>query len=127
MINAQVKHISNGFIVTQTSPPPAQGGIDTVYAGTVPEVVYWLGRIFDPVNGAPAAASASAPTPQIIDPSTDPTVGQFASVSTVASGGFVVTQVAFPGSGAQQVELYCANMDAVSAALTEIFTPPVVE
>jgi hypothetical protein len=126
MINAQVKHISNGFIVTQTSPPPAQGGIDTVYAGTVPEVVYWLGRIFDPL-ATPAAARAGGPAPQIIDPSADPTVGQFANVATIASGGFVVTQVAFPGSGAQQVELYCATMDAVADTLTQIFTPPVVE
>jgi hypothetical protein len=125
MINAQVKHISNGFIVTQMSPPPAQGGIDTVFAGTVAEAVYWLGRIFDPL--APAAAAANAPAPQVIDPSADPTVGQFANVGTIASGGFVVTQVPFIGSGAQQVELYCVNMDAVSAALTEIFTPPVAE
>jgi hypothetical protein len=127
MINAQVKKISNGFITTQTSPPPAQGGIDTVYAATIPEVVYWLGRIFDPVNGAPALASSSAPAPQIIAPPSDPTVGQQASVNTIASGGFVVTQFPSVGSGAQMVEVYCVNMDAVSAALTEIFTAPVVE
>jgi hypothetical protein len=127
MTNAQVKRISNGFIATQFSPPPAQGGIDTVYAATVAEVVYWLGRMFDPVNGAPAGARASAPAPSIIAPPSDVTVGQMASVATVASGGFVVTQVPFIGSGAQMVELYCVNMDAVSAALTEIFAPPVVE
>jgi hypothetical protein len=125
MINAQVKKISNGFIATQLSPPGA--AIDTVFAATIAEVVYWLGRMFDPVSGAPALDAQDAPAPQIIAPSADPTVGQLAGVGTIASGGFVVTQIPFMGSGAQLVEVYCVNMDAVSAALTEIFTAPVGE
>lgn len=129
MINAQVKKISNGFIATQTTPPPAQGGIDTVFAATVAEVVYWLGRMFDPINGGAAALATkakSAPAPSIIAPPEDATVGQMAGVVTIASGGFVVTQFPALGSGAQFVEVYCVNMDAVSAALTEIFAPPVL-
>jgi hypothetical protein len=122
MIQANVKYISNGYIVTQLGAlPPA---IDTVYALTIAEVVYWLGKMFDPVAGAPALAAQDAPAPSIIEPSADPLLGQLAMVATIASGGFLVTQVPSIGSGAQFVEVYCVNMDAVSDALTQVFTPP---
>lgn len=50
----------------------------------------------------------------------DPLLGQEADVQLVESGGFLVRQL-FP---AKQVETYCVNMDAVSAALNAIYAPP---
>lgn len=52
----------------------------------------------------------------------DPLLGQQAEVSAVEAGGFLVLQQ--PGKSAERIETYCVNMDAVSAALTAIFTPP---
>jgi hypothetical protein len=52
---ANVKYIANGYIIT------SQGGTivpATLYAATVPEVVYWLGKIFEPYAAAAAASSA---------------------------------------------------------------------
>jgi len=57
----------------------------------------------------------------------DPLLGQEAQVVPVESGGFVVRQFPapnFPG-GSKMIDTYCATMDAVSAVLTEIYTPPV--
>lgn len=52
----------------------------------------------------------------------DPLLGQQAEVTAVASGGFLVRQLA----PAPIIETYCVNMDAVSAALEAIYTPPAV-
>lgn len=52
----------------------------------------------------------------------DPMLGQMAEVTAVESGGFLVVQQ--PSQVARRIETYCVNMDAVSAALTTIFTPP---
>jgi len=52
----------------------------------------------------------------------DPMLGQQAEVTAVDSGGFLVVQQ--PSRVAQRIETYCVNMDAVSALLTQIFTPP---
>jgi hypothetical protein len=143
MTVANIRYISNGYIVGANVPTaPA---LQSVYALTIPEVVYWLGRIFDPITGATAVALSAdtdiereierltqlqerlqtgAPAPHIIEPADDPLLGQRANVEEIASGGFLVTQIAAPGSGAQFVEVYCATMDAVSDTLTQIFTPP---
>jgi len=53
----------------------------------------------------------------------DPTLGQQAEVSAVASGGFLVVQQ--PSATAQRIEIYCVNMDAVSDVLNEIYATPV--
>jgi hypothetical protein len=149
MTTANVRYISNGYIVdwqgSVTIGVPA-----SLFAGAIPEVVYWLGRIFDPVaNPAAMRRQVSAQddvaeriqfytqwqnllrdqpsvAPQIIEPADDPLLGQRASVIDVASGGFLVTQVpnVAIAPGAQFVEVYCANMDAVSDALMQIYTPP---
>lgn len=120
MTVANVRYITNGYIVGANVPTaPA---LQSVYAATIPEVVYWIGRIFDPIV---AAAPLPGGTPTIIVPPDDPLLGQRASVEEIASGGFLVTQVPSPVSGGQFVELYCVSMDAVSDALTQIFTPPV--
>jgi len=42
---ASVRYIANGYIIT------SQGGgavPATLYAATIPEVVFWLGKIFEP-------------------------------------------------------------------------------
>jgi hypothetical protein len=56
----------------------------------------------------------------------DPLLHQEAQVTTVESGGFMVRQMSgFNGATpAQQIDTYCVSMDAVSALLTQIFTPP---
>lgn len=121
MTTANVKSISNGFTISHTAivqPIP-----ESIYAATIPEVIYWLGRVFDPFApaGFERAPLGSGPVPTIIEP-TNPMHGQQAQVATIASGGFVVTQI--PYLAAQLVEVYCANMDAVADALTAIFAPP---
>lgn len=123
MTQATVKYISNGYTITHTQivqPVP-----EAIYAGSIPEVVYWLGRIFEPFApaGFAAAPAGSGPgaAPAIID-NTDPLNNQLASVETIASGGFVVRQM---GSIAgPTVDVWCVSMDAVANALTQIFTPP---
>lgn len=123
MTIANVRYISNGYIVGGNVPTaPA---LQSVYASTIPEVVYWLGRIFDPLTGAAVAFEReAAAAPRIIAPADDPLLGQRANVETIASGGFLVTQVpGMPGISVL-VEVYAANMDEVSALLTEIFTAP---
>jgi hypothetical protein len=57
----------------------------------------------------------------------DPLLHQEVQVSTVESGGFLVRQM--PGATnapapVKMIDTYCVNMDAVSALLTAIFTPP---
>jgi len=56
----------------------------------------------------------------------DPLLGQEAQVITVESGGFIVRQLPAPNvpGGTKMIDTYCADMDAVSAVLTAIYTPP---
>lgn len=55
----------------------------------------------------------------------DPLLGHEAQVIVVESGGFLVRQMSGGiASSAQMIETYAVNMDAVSALLTQIFTPP---
>jgi hypothetical protein len=125
MTTATARYISNGYIVTWQSA--AGGGIvvpPSVYAGSVPEVVYWLGRIFDPVANPAARQAAKEVAPQIIQPGNDALLGQQAQVTDIASGGFLVTQFPSAAGAAQMVEVYCPTMDAVADALTQIFTAP---
>jgi hypothetical protein len=124
MTQATVRYITNGYIVNWSG---GSGGSivvpPSVYAGSVPEVVYWLGRIFDPVAN-PGPMQRSAPEPQIIQPADDPLLGQQAQIIDIASGGFLVTQFPNLGTGARAIEIFCTNMDAVSDTLTQIYTPP---
>lgn len=143
MTTATVKYISNGYIVTGSNFPPSVP--QPLYATTIPEVVYWLGRIYDPIvqtsslEGQVTAFESllfqvrelledrpSEPTPQLIENS-DLLLGQLANVDQVASGGYLVTQVPSPtGTGNRQtIETFTTTMDGVSDLLTEIFTPPV--
>lgn len=125
MTTSNVRYITNGYIVTASGLGVA--ALESIYAATIPEVVYWLGRIFDPINSATQSLSKAGPpnaTPMIITPADDPLLGQSAKVDTIASGGFLVTQFAGPVPSAKHLEVYCPNMDAVSDALTAIFTPP---
>lgn len=121
MTTVNVKYISNGYIVRAFGSAQQ---LDSVYAATIPEVVYWINRMFDPITGAapPFARNATA-APRIIE-NTDVLLNQEAQVEKVASGGFLVRQQPSPG-GARMLEVYCVDMDAVSAALTEIYTAPV--
>jgi hypothetical protein len=57
-ITATVRYVANGYIVN--SQGPAFSVPNSLYAGTVPEVVYWLGKIFEPY-GVAAALAAPAP------------------------------------------------------------------
>ena len=142
MTNTNVRYISNGYIV-EWAGSPTIGVPAKLFAASIPEVVYWLGRIFDPVANpnsreaivrlleeydaqAKRVAERSIAAPQIIEPADDPLLGQQAQVSDIASGGFLVTQLpsAFPGGGSKFVEVFCANMDAVAQVLTVIYTPP---
>ena len=52
----------------------------------------------------------------------DPLLGQQVEITTVDSGGFLVVQQ--PNNGAQRIEVYCVNMDAVADLLNEIFAAP---
>lgn len=123
MTIATVRYIANGFTVNWAGSQ-AVGVPASLYAATIPEAVYWLGRIFDPVAAAPASLTPKkAPAPRIID-SADPLMGQEAQVTDVASGGFVVRQNSVPGGGMRPYEAYSSTMDGVSDLLTQIFTPP---
>lgn len=151
MTIANVRYITNGYIVGANVP--AAPTLQSIYAGTIPEVVYWLGRIFDPITGVSTLASKAdthragiaredivreidrltalqeqlrepEPDLQLIQPADDPLLGQRANVETIASGGFLVTQLPSTPGNAQMVEVYCVDMDAVSATLSQIFAPP---
>ena len=119
MTIVNVKYITNGYIVRAFGSAQQ---LDSVYAGTIPEVVYWVGRMFDPITGAAPPLTRTGPAPQIID-NTDPLLNQEAQVEKVASGGFLTRQQGGL-SGAKQLEIYCVDLDAVSTALTQIYTPP---
>ena len=128
MSQATVKYISTGYTVQSSGNAVVP---ESLYAATIPEVVYWLNRLFNPLapagaQAAPARSCIKAPAPAIIDGADDPLQNQQSEVATIASGGFVVRQL--PNvNGAQLIDVYCVNMDAVSAALTAIYTPPVAE
>ena len=119
MTTATVRYISNGYTVNW-SGSQAVGVPASLYAASIPETVYWLGRIFDPVAQPPALQRGV--TPQIVE-NTDPLLGVEAVVSDIASGGFLVRQQS-PTAAFRPVETYCTNIDAVSDQLTQIFTPP---
>ena len=126
MTTATVRYITNGYTVNWQGSQ-AIGVPASLYAGSIAEAVYWLGRIFDPVAqpAAPAPPAARAlGTPRTID-NTDPLLGQQAQVIDIASGGFLVTQQpsALTG-GLRMIEVYCVDMDAVHAVLAQIYTPP---
>lgn len=54
----------------------------------------------------------------------DPLLGHEAQVIPVESGGFLVRQMSSGvNSPSQPVDTYAVDMDAVSAILTQIFTP----
>jgi hypothetical protein len=89
-------------------------------AASIPEAVYWLGRIFDPV--AQPAAQVVDPVPQIVE-NNDPLLGMEAAVNDIASGGFLVRQQG-PTLTTRPVETFCPNIDAVSDMLNLIFAPP---
>lgn len=121
MTTANVRYIANGYIVNSQGQNlvPAQ-----LYAGTIPEVVYWLGKVFEPY--APAAgATSNRAQPKSVE-NTDPLLNQEAVVSSVESGGFLVRQnpnFTIPGAN-KVIDTYCVSLDAVSDQLTLIFTPP---
>lgn len=121
MITANVRYIANGYIVNSQGQNlvPAQ-----LYAGTIPEVVFWLGKVFEPY--APAAAAARNTVQPAVVENTDPLLNQEAVVSSVESGGFLVRQnpnFSMPDSN-KIIDTYCVSLDAVSDQLTLIFTPP---
>jgi hypothetical protein len=56
---------------------------------------------------------------------TDPLLGLEVHVIAVESGGFLVRQTPAPNlEGVKTIETFCANMDAVSTLLGQIYTPP---
>jgi hypothetical protein len=107
MSSASVRKISNGFIITSAGSTAIPS---TLYAATIAEVPYWLAKVFDPIVTA---------APQIGIPPTMQSDTETATVTTFASGGFLVTHTAVGG----RVEVYCANLDAVADTLTQVFTP----
>jgi hypothetical protein len=59
MSTATIRYVANGYIIN------SQGGVNvpaTLYAATVPEVVYWLGKVFEPYGVAAALAAPPPPT-----------------------------------------------------------------
>lgn len=54
----------------------------------------------------------------------DPLLGREATVVAIQSGGFMVRQQAGGSTPAQEVETFCANMDAVANLLALIYAPP---
>lgn len=54
---AQVRYIANGYIITSQGINVAVPA--TLYAASIPEVVYWLGKVFEPYG---VAAALAAPT-----------------------------------------------------------------
>jgi len=120
MTTATVKYISNGFTVNWAGSQ-AVGVPASLFAASIAEAVYWLGRIFDPV--AQPAALRSDAVPRVIV-SNDPLLGQQANVIDIASGGFLVTQLPNITAGGQIVETFAPTMDGVADLLTQIFTPP---
>jgi hypothetical protein len=124
MTTATVKYIANGYTVNWQGSQ-AVGVPASLYAAALPEAVYWLGRIFDPVATPPAQSAAAAPVaPRSIE-NEDPLLGQQANVTDIASGGFIVAQMPSMFGGGRIIETYAPTMDAVSDILTQIFTAPV--
>jgi hypothetical protein len=123
MTTATVRYITNGFTVNW-SGSQAIGVPASLYAASIPEAVYWLGRIFDPVGEPPPAPPRGrAPSPRIIE-NADPLLGTEAAVGDIASGGFLVRQQAGAAMSVVPIETYCVDMDAVHGQLNLIFAPP---
>lgn len=120
-----VRYIANGYTVNWQGSQ-AIGVPASLYAVQIPEVVYWLERIFNPVADPtpPPRSAARTPSPRVIE-NLDPLLGQEAYVSDIASGGFLVRQGPTPGgSNMRMIETYCVDMDAVHGQLNLIFAPP---
>ena len=54
---ASVRYVANGYVITSQGMNVSVPA--TLYAATVPEVVFWLGKIFEPYGVAAALASSS--------------------------------------------------------------------
>lgn len=124
MTQATVRYIANGYVV-QSAGGPAFPAL--LYAASIPEVVYWLGKVFDPLGtNAMVAQSAAAPkaaaAPRVVA-ADDPLLNQEAVVQDLENGGFLVRQQ--PSAVApKMVDTWCASMDEVANVLTAIFTAP---
>jgi len=46
MTTATVRYVANGYIITSSGPNTTVPA--TLYAATIPEVVFWLGKVFEP-------------------------------------------------------------------------------
>ena len=44
---AVVRYVANGYIITSSGNGTVPA---TLYAATIPEVVFWLGKIFEPYS-----------------------------------------------------------------------------
>ena len=42
---ASVRYVANGYIITSSGNGTVPA---TLYAATIPEVIFWLGKIFEP-------------------------------------------------------------------------------
>jgi hypothetical protein len=117
--SATVRYIANGYTVNWQGSQ-AIGVPASLYATSIPEAVYWLGRIFDPVAQPPVPPATRA-APRVVE-NTDPLLGTEAQITDIASGGFIVRQ--FPTAGGRLIETYCVDMDAVHGQLNLIFSAP---
>ena len=152
MTTATVRYITNGSTVNWQGSQ-AIGVPASLYAAQLPEAVYWLSRIFDPVAQPTAPAPAQEGVTQAqqdvekranffsqwkeklskpevsqrVVENEDPLLGQQAQVIDIASGGFLVSQfpnVSPTAAGMRIIETYCVDMDAVHGQLNIIFAPP---
>ena len=124
MTTATVRYITNGFTVNWQGSQ-AIGVPASLYAAEIPEAVYWLGRIFDPVADTSPPPASRAVSPRVIE-NTDPLLGMEAMVTDIASGGFLVRQQG-TSLTTRPIETYCVDMDAVHGQLNLIFSPPAEE
>jgi hypothetical protein len=121
---ATVKYIINGYTVSGGDPaatPPVP--YVTHYAAALVEVPYWIAQILGVPAGPPPPSNRETGAVRTV---ADPYLNQLALVSKMTDGGFLVRAEPSVKFGTPPAEEFCTDMDAVSAALTKIYTytPP---
>jgi len=118
---ATVKYISNGYTVSGEdlgAQPPVP--YSSHYAATLAEVPYWIAQILG-VAGAQAQRASGAAE---LHDANDPLLNRTATVWPLTDVGFITRADASPTLHTPDVEEYCSDMDAVTAAINRIFTTP---
>lgn len=117
-MQATVKYLTNGYSVTGVSIPG--NAVVTHYAATLNEAVYWIAQLF----GVTLVLASEPPEHvlPLVQAVNSPYISQLAVVFDITGGGFITRAEPNRKFNTPQVEEFCGDMDAVSLALTKIYT-----